>query len=111
MKKPASDYRHGVPPSILLRLERILAHGAAKHGEPKTVDHPCSDSDVHGEVAARMLAGVYRHLDSAGSRGDYGDLETCELHVLHAAARLILLACHVHQVACRPCDVTQEPRA
>lgn len=88
MKRP-SHYRHGVPPNTLHRLERILATGAAKHGEPP---HIIYGLDKLAALTHEHIAAARRHLRRAGKYGDDVDRETFEPHLLHAAARLILLA-------------------
>lgn len=76
-------YRHGVPPRILARLERILAYGAVKHS-PTGPWHTNDQTQLH-------VAGALRHLGRAGRYGELVDDQTGERHLLHAAARLIFL--------------------
>ena len=87
MRRRQHRYRHGVPPATLRALEAILQSGAAKYGEPAPLAWP---NQVQPAVAWHLGAAL-RHLGRAGITGKEVDCETGLPHLLHAAARLILL--------------------
>ena len=66
----------------------VLTFGATKHGDAERPDwqRPERGAQSHLDAATRHLAAIHR--------GELRDPETGELHAIHAALRLLMVAWH-----------------